>query len=209
MKKQVRDAKVTKAKIIKNAMELFAKNGYGSTSTEEIAKACSINKALIFYYFKNKNGLYTAVMSHALESIYEAVIKAPKCCNSPIAQLEVFIKTYASYCAKNSYLPALILKELSNSGAYLPNMMFDGLRKLFSLLSNILKDGEESGIFHNVIPMVVHFMIVGTLNLFITTKPLRKTAEKLDPNSNTCSECSIDEISDYVFTKIKLMLEVK
>ena len=209
MAKPTRDAEATKANIIKNAMMLFAKNGYDATTADEIAKASGVNKAMIFYYYKNKAGLYSAVMSHALEAIHEEVITTDKCCISPIADLEAFIKTYATYCDAHPYLPALILRELSDSGAHLPEMMFESLRKLFTLLSSILKEGERQGIFHNVTPMIIHFMIVGTINLLITTKPLRANAISLDTELDTCNECDIDEISDYIFTKIKLLLEVK
>ena len=209
MAKPTRNAQATKANIMNNAMMLFAKNGYNATTADEIAKACSINKAMIFYYYKNKAGLYSAVMSHALEAIHEEVITTNKCCISPIADLEAFIKTYATYCDAHPYLPALILRELSDSGAHLPEMMFESLRKLFTLLSSILKEGERQGIFHNVTPMIIHFMIVGTINLLITTKPLRANAVSLDAKLDTCNECDIDEISDYIFTKIKLLLEVK
>ena len=209
MAKQKRDAETTKAKIIQNAMILFAKNGYDATTAEEIAKECSINKAMIFYYYKNKAGLYNAVMSYALEAIYKKVLVSEKCCVSPLADLEAFIKTYAKYCDSHPYIPSLILRELSDSGTHLPEMMYENLRKLFALLSSILKEGENQGIFHNVTPMIIHFMIVGTINLFIATKPLRSNAVTLDTKLDTCIDCDIDEISDYIFTKIKLMLEVK
>ena len=208
MAKQIRDAEATKAKIIQSAMILFAKNGYDATTADEITKECSVNKAMIFYYFKNKAGLYSAVMSYALESIHKEVLKSAEQRISPLADLEAFIKTYAAYCEEHPYLPALILREMSDSGAHLPEMMFASLRKLFSLLSNILKEGERQGIFHNVTPMIIHFMIIGTINLLVTTKPLRVNAAQLDDTLDTCSDCSIDEISNYIFTKIKLLLEV-
>ena len=208
MAKQTRDAQATKENIIQNAMMLFAKNGYDATTADEIAKECGINKAMIFYYYKNKAGLYAAVMTHALESIHNEIITTDKCCISPLADLEAFIKTYATYCNAHPYLPSLILRELSDSGAHLPEMMFESLRKLFTLLSTILKAGEKQGLFHNVTPMIIHFMIVGTINLLVTTKPLRLNAANLDSTLDTCSDCDIDAISDYIFTKIKLMLEV-
>ncbi|QOP45821.1 TetR/AcrR family transcriptional regulator [Sulfurimonas paralvinellae] len=209
MAKQTRDAEATKAKIIENAMLLFAKNGYDATTADEIAKECGVNKAMLFYYYKNKAGLYAAVMTHALEAIHNEIIVTDKCCVSPLADLEAFIKTYAAYCDKNPYLPSLILRELSDSGAHLPELMFASLRKLFMLLSEILREGEKQGLFHDIEPMIIHFMIVGTINLLITTKPLRENAAKMEPDINTCSDCDIDEIAAYIFKKVKLMLEIK
>ena len=208
MAKQKRDAEATKAKIIEKAIALFSKNGYDATTADDIAHACGINKAMIFYYYKNKAGLYEAVMEHVLSNIYKEIVAIEKCCVSPLADLEAFIRTYAKYSEKHPYLPALVLRELSDSGAHLPEMMFASLRRLFTLLSKILREGESEGVFHNVEPMIVHFMIVGTINLLITTHPLRKKVTMMQEELNTCSDCDMDYIAHYIFEKIKLMLEV-
>jgi AcrR family transcriptional regulator len=208
MAKQKRDAEATKASILQSAMLLFSKNGYDATTADDVAKDCGINKAMIFYYFKNKAGLYSAVMEHVLSEIHEEIITGDKCCVSPLADLEAFIKTYATHSYEHPYLPALLLRELSDSGAHLPDVMFSSMRKLFALLSEILREGEKQELFRNVEPMIIHFMIIGTINLLITTAPLRKKATAIQSTLNTCSECSIDDIAEYIFTKIKLMLEV-
>ncbi len=209
MQKKTRNSETTKAKIIHTSMILFSTNGYDATTADEISKVCGVNKAMIFYYFKNKAGLYGAVLSHALESIHDEVITKDKEYLHPLEDLKIFIKTYALYCEKHPYLPALLLRELSSSGAYLPDVMFESMRKLFALLSKILKEGERQNLFHNVEPMLIHFMIVGTINLFITTKSLRKKSAKLEDNLNTCCDCDMDYVADYIFNKIKLMLIVK
>ncbi len=206
MQKKIRDAQATKAKIINTSMMLFSTNGYDATTADEIAKACGVNKAMIFYYYKNKAGLYGAVLSHALESIHDEVISKDKEYLHPLEDLKIFIKTYALYCEKHPYLPALLLRELSNSGAYLPDVMFESMRKLFALLSKILKEGERQKVFYNIEPMVIHFMIVGTINIFITTRPLRKKSLELEDNLNTCSDCDMEYIADYIFKKVTLML---
>ena len=208
MQKKTRDSQATKAKIIHTSMMLFSTNGYDATTADEIAKACGVNKAMIFYYYKNKVGLYGAVLSQALESIHDEVLNKNKTYLKPLEDLETFITTYALYCQKHPYLPALLLRELSNSGAYLPDVMFESMRKLFALLSQILKEGEKQKLFSNVEPMIIHFMIVGTINLFITTKPLREKSVELEDELNTCSDCDMEYVADYIFNKVKLMLGV-
>ena len=209
MAKQKRDAEATKAKILSSAVTLFSKNGFDATTGDDIAKESGFNKALIYYYFKNKAGLYEAVMSGLFDSIYKEVVESKKCCDSATAELRAFIETYAAYAQKHPYFPALLLRELSDSGAHLPEMMFASMRRLFVLLSEILHKGEEEGVFKKSIPMVLHFMIVGTLNLLVTTQPLRAKAVKEDAQVNTCSECPMDEIAEYIFITIKTALEVK
>ena len=208
MIKQKRDAEATKAKIIKNAMELFSKKSFDGTTIDIIAQSSSVNKALIYYYFKNKAGLYESVLESALASIYKDIKAEKKCCEGALGELKAFIQTYTKHMQSHPYLPALMLRELSDSGAHLPEMMFAGMRHLFALLSDILRRGEEEGVFKNVLPMVIHFMITGSINLLITTTPLRKKAQEIDSTLDTCAQCSLDEIASYIFTKTKFMLEV-
>lgn len=208
MATQKRDAEATKAKIIKNSMFLFSKNGFDTTTVDDIAKESDVNKALIYYYFKNKAGLYTTTMSGLFDSIYEKIITAERCCNSATAELRSFIITYANYAEKYPYFPALLLRELSDSGAHLPEEIFSGMRRLLILLSDILKRGEEEGVFKKSIPIVLHFMITGSLNLLVTTKTLREKATGLESELDTCSECSMQEIAEYIFNTVKKSLEV-
>lgn len=209
MVKQKRDATLTKAKILEKAKYLFSKNGYDATTTDEIAKESAVNKAMIYYYFKNKSGLYASVMSGLFDAIYDEIVAAQQTKKSIEEELETFIKTYAIYAEENPYLPALLLRELSDSGAHLPELMFSSMRRLFTLLSDILQRGEEKGIFTQSTPMVIHFMIIGTLNLMITTEPLRKRAMQMNENVDTCSNCTIDTIAIYIFQSIRKILEVK
>ena len=50
----VRNSKRTQKSIVDTAMVLFAKNGFDGVSVDLIAKEAGINKAMIYYYFKNK-----------------------------------------------------------------------------------------------------------------------------------------------------------
>jgi len=205
---QKRDAEVSKALIITNAIQLFSQKGYAFASMDELAGMCGLNKAMVFYYFKNKKGLYEAVMHVVLEEIQKTVLEENRTHVTPEQELEGFIRTYAKFACSHPYLPALLLKELSDSGAVVPELLFASMRQLFALFSDILKRGEEKGCFHDAVPMILYFMVLGTLNLMVTTKPLRLKASQLeDIEVDTCAECDIDEIAEYVIKKIKLMLK--
>ena len=55
-------------KILKAALNLFAQNGYASTSTSKVAKEAGVSEGLIFRHFENKEGLLKAIMNMAMES---------------------------------------------------------------------------------------------------------------------------------------------
>ena len=51
---------------------------------------------------------------------------------------------------------------------------------------------------------------MGTINLMMTTKPIREKAMSLeDLDIDTCSTCTEEEIAEYVYKKVKIMLEKK
>ena len=204
---QKRDAEASKQLIITHAIALFSQKGYASASMEELGERCGLNKAMVFYYFKNKKGLYEAVMREVLVEIQQTVVEENKQHSTPKEELAGFIRTYAKFACEHPYLPSLLLKELSDSGAVVPEMLFASMRQLFALFSDILKRGEEEGDFDDAVPMILYFMVLGTLNLMITTKPLRiKASQMEDIEVDTCASCDIEEIADYVVEKIFSML---
>ena len=204
---QKRDAEASRQLIVTHAIALFSQKGYASASMDELAERCGLNKAMVFYYFKNKKGLYEAVMREVLIEIQQTVTDENKQHHTPKEELEGFIRTYAKFACEHPYLPSLLLKELSDSGAIVPEMLFASMRQLFALFSDILKRGEEKGCFSDAIPMILYFMVLGTLNLMVTTKVLRlKASQMSDIEVDTCASCEIEEIAEYLVQKIFRML---
>ena len=60
----------TRARILEAATHEFGANGLAGARTERIAEAAEVNKALLYYYFRSKQELYTA----ALEELAEKVV---------------------------------------------------------------------------------------------------------------------------------------
>ena len=57
-------------RFINAALQIFAKNGYKKASTDEIVKAASISKGLLFHYFGSKQGLYEFVYMYSVCLLY-------------------------------------------------------------------------------------------------------------------------------------------
>ncbi|MBR2567626.1 MAG: TetR/AcrR family transcriptional regulator [Paenibacillus sp.] len=56
--------------ILKTAAAMFMEQGFESISLQQIAKACNITKASIYYYFPNKGELFTASLIGMLHSAH-------------------------------------------------------------------------------------------------------------------------------------------
>jgi len=202
----IRDSKRTQKSIVDTAMVLFAKNGFDGVSVDLIAKEAGINKAMIYYYFKNKAKLYETVITDILDKIYKKIDNDIKDEKRPKDELKIFIYTFSKFAWENPHLSSLMLAELGNGAKNLPDDMFVGLKKIFALLCDILQRGEKRGCFCNAKPIIVHFMITGAINLFVTTKELRqRVADEF--KYDVCNECNIEEFSLYLYNKIVKMLK--
>ena len=68
-----KDGEKTKARILQVAEKLFSENGFDGTSIDKIAKKASVNKALIYYYFKNKNDIIVSLVKKTIDEFNEKI----------------------------------------------------------------------------------------------------------------------------------------
>ncbi|MFW9996122.1 MAG: TetR/AcrR family transcriptional regulator [Candidatus Odinarchaeota archaeon] len=66
MEKRKELKQLTRTKIIEVAFELFLKNGFNNTSTDDVAKLAGVSKGTVFNHFKKKEDLGFAVINHGL-----------------------------------------------------------------------------------------------------------------------------------------------
>src|SRR6516162_5155634 len=64
-------SELTRERILKAAVRLFADRGYEATSIRTIAARANVNQAAINYHFKSKDGLYREVLRGALRALTE------------------------------------------------------------------------------------------------------------------------------------------
>src|SRR3990172_8554593 len=60
---RVRVSDVTaRERLLKSATELFTRKGYSGTTVREIVAAAGVTKPVLYYYFRNKEGIYLELM---------------------------------------------------------------------------------------------------------------------------------------------------
>ena len=66
-----RPSEITRDRILKTAVKLFAERGYEATSIRTLAAKAHVNQAAINYHFKTKDGLYREVLRDAIHALTE------------------------------------------------------------------------------------------------------------------------------------------
>src|SRR6266571_4456700 len=118
---RARDAERTREVILNAAEAVFAEHGFDGARIDAIAKASGYNPSLLFQYFGDKLGLYTAVLKRADQeaSVLSTLLFAPLLADETIAsdahKFRTFLKTamgaYFDYMAEDmEQLEALFSK---------------------------------------------------------------------------------------------------
>lgn len=63
------DGHITRKNILKVAEKLFSENGFDGTSVDKIAKTAKVNKATIYYHFKDKKEIIGSLFKEIMEDL--------------------------------------------------------------------------------------------------------------------------------------------
>ncbi len=64
-------------RLLQAAVGMFTERGYASTSVREIVEAAGVTKPVLYYYFKNKEGIYLQILSDALHE-FQRLLEEPR-----------------------------------------------------------------------------------------------------------------------------------
>ena len=107
------DSSEVKAKIRKEAQELFIKNGYKGTSVRDIAKASETNVAMVNYYFHSKYNLFELIFEEALDVLTQRLFTTITSDLPFFELIEMWIHTYYEILFEYPQIAAFILNEVS------------------------------------------------------------------------------------------------
>ncbi|WP_370047085.1 TetR/AcrR family transcriptional regulator [Lysinibacillus sp. RC79] len=90
------NAKPRKDIVLETATKLFIKEGYKNISMDDVAKACNVTKATIYYYYPTKGGLYTSALLAMMDRIRLSILQILEQPISFKKQLEQLVEIHLS-----------------------------------------------------------------------------------------------------------------
>jgi len=101
----------TEQQILEAALIVFSRKGRDGARMQEIADLAGINKALLHYYFRSKNGLYERVFAHVLEKLVESFGTRLSDAQDFSGLLHAVIDGYIDFVAGNLAVMRLMVTE--------------------------------------------------------------------------------------------------
>ena len=177
----------TRASILEAATREFAQEGVAGARTDAIARAARVNKALLYYYFKDKETLYGAVVDHVFSGLSERVLAALSSDLPPRQKYLAYVGAHFDYIAGHPLYPRIVQGEMMRAARgrapQLERIVKQYFVPLFRKVAAVIEEGQATGEFRSVDPM--HFVpsMIAVIVFHFTNAPVLRMIAGIDPFS--------------------------
>ncbi|ERJ59445.1 TetR/AcrR family transcriptional regulator [Sphingobacterium paucimobilis] len=140
-----KNADEKRLKILETAKRRFAHYGMAKTTMAEIAKDLSFSKALLYYYFPDKNSLYAAVLEHVVEELEEDITASLMSIVSVSEAIIIVLEKRMEFVKRYYYIleyTVLMRKDLSTE---LDQLLIDSFENQKGIIRSVFQRGVERG----------------------------------------------------------------
>ena len=171
--------------ILQAAVREFSREGVAGARIDAIAHAARVNKALLYYYFKDKGALYGSVLDQVFGGLTAAIDSVLAQELPPREKLLAYVGTHFDYVASHPVYPRIVQAELMRAGRGGSNQLERVVKRyfqpLFGKLTALLREGRASGEFRRVDPL--HFIpsMISVIIFYFNSAPVMKAMTGADP----------------------------
>ena len=148
--KRERNPEETRRRILDAAEAEFARKGYDGTRLRDVALAVGVHHALLHHYFKDKEGLFRAVLERAIEGVSSKAFELLRTTGDIRALTESFVETLVSFLAENQHLALILhfasLDEGSPAFTICEEIGFLLVKPLLDATTAAIKAGQQAGV---------------------------------------------------------------
>lgn len=169
----------TRGRILTAATEEFATRGYSAAGVDRIARRARVNKALIYYYFDSKQGLYRELLEGALAELITPLRALVDGTGGAEDKLARYIETLVGQLDRMPHLPRIMLRELADGGRHLDVEVLRRFAAMPAMAAALVAQGRAEGVFADFDPLMLHFVLMGTSMMMTTNMPIRRRVREL------------------------------
>jgi len=137
----------TRQDILHAALKRFAHSGYAATSVQHIVDDAKVSKPALYYYFKDKAGLFQALVHEAHDERYRLLREAAERTTGIRAQLEELLRVLFAYFDENRELMRISFATSFAAPGEMPEdlSLSDKCERNFEFVHSLIKRAQAAG----------------------------------------------------------------
>jgi len=154
----------TEERILEAARAVFLKKGMVGARMQEIADEAGINKALLHYYFRNKEKLFEGILTEVITRLSTGIKGIFDSDKDVLSKLKDLVDIYIEVLLQNSYLPLFVLNEINHNPERFVTLIKD---KIAIHMAKFLFQVQEEVKKGSIRPCNPFHLLVNVLGLII------------------------------------------
>ena len=135
--------------VLQAAERVFAEKGFDGARMDDIAGEAKVNKAMIYYFFKNKERLFQAVLEDMYSGLQAATRAASSTASDPVERFFAMVSGYFDYVDGRRTYPQIIQREVIGGGKFL-GAIAKHLEPMYKAGRAIITEAIEGGFFRKL-----------------------------------------------------------
>jgi TetR/AcrR family transcriptional regulator len=154
----------------------FAARGFAGANVDRIALAARVNKAMLYYHFKSKAGLYQEILKDMFQAVAARLGDAAATRSDPAERIKALVEAIAREAEARPHFPAIWLREIAEGGTHVDKTNLGIIARVLGLVAAAVEEGVATRRFKPANPLFIQLGIVGPLLMFFATAPMRRRA---------------------------------
>jgi TetR/AcrR family transcriptional regulator len=188
----------TRATILAAAEQVFAKAGQAGARIDEIAATAGVNKALLYYYFKSKGGLYEAVMEDHFHEFNRQALTVLAASDDARAVLLRYVSLYFDFISARHRYAALYQQLMTARGRPLERLVRKYLVPRNAAFNRLLARGIRAGQFRRVDARHTAISVVGLIVFYFSAAPVLQALGHADAYHAIQLKRRKEEVLDFI-----------
>ena len=195
----------TEEKILTAARKIFITQGMTGARMQDIADEAGINKAMLHYYFRDKEKLFEVVFLEEAQKFFPKINSIFNSDATLFEKIENFVNEYIDEMQENPYLPWFVLNEINRDPDQFMHRIWgmDGKFQPGKFLAQVEKEIKK-GTIKRINPLHLFMNLVGmTIFPFVAKPMITRNMRVSDALFSQLMEQRRKEIPKFIIDSIK------
>ncbi|MEP7258029.1 MAG: TetR/AcrR family transcriptional regulator [Flavitalea sp.] len=195
----------TEQKILSAAKKVFVAKGMSGARMQDIADEAGINKALLHYYFRNKEMLFETIFLELSTDFFPRLKMIFDSDDTLFTKIEKFCTAYIDNILVNPYIPIFVLNEIHQRPQWFAEKVMKAGAPNMAKLAKQVREEVKAGRIRPIHPaQLIMNMLSMCIFPFVARPMLMNLMGMDDPIFRSLMEDRKTEIPRFIMSSIKL-----
>jgi TetR/AcrR family fatty acid metabolism transcriptional regulator len=157
-------------RILRAAVDVFARSGYFNAKVSEIAKAAGVADGTIYLYFDGKEDLLVTIFREHTRSYLQSLERALVNVRTPEDRIRTAIRHHLETLGRDRALAVVSQVELRHSLKFMSLLSQQEVADYLNIIRKIVEYGQAEGVFRRALhPKLAAKAVFGILDEMVTS----------------------------------------